>query len=402
MRTCVRTVLLFAVWVAVATAQTTVDKHLATKPGDVIEIDNRAGLTKVEGWDRDEVHVTGKLGKDVVRIDLERFGNRVLAKVVCPPNKTQRGGFLWLGRYTVRQDVASYLHVRVPAGSPVQVQSSSANVEASKMTESLDAQTSSGDVTVNADLATLRIKGSSGNMKVEGHVPLLSVATISGDITFDGSSEEATLETSSGDIRIGGDSGRIEAGTVSGDIRASGSAEEVDVSATSGDIEVRTRCDVLKARASSGSIAAEGVQREARARSVSGNVIVSAGNLKYGEFKTVSGTVRFKGDIARGGSLDMATTSGDVRVNGRMGEAAMVGIASTSGDVGLTLTEPVDAVFSFETSSGDLNVGLDIRGGLQTDGRRKTFSVGTGSGRVNVRTSSGDMRVYGAGTRTTP
>ena len=54
-------------------------------------ISNVSGTVDVRGWDRNEVQVTGHLGEDVERVDVETSGGRTVIKVVLPRGSSHDG-----------------------------------------------------------------------------------------------------------------------------------------------------------------------------------------------------------------------------------------------------------------------------------------------------------------------
>ena len=57
-----------------ALAQSTVNQRLPLSSGGRVELGNIAGSVTVRGWDRNEVQVTGQLGRSVERVDVESSG----------------------------------------------------------------------------------------------------------------------------------------------------------------------------------------------------------------------------------------------------------------------------------------------------------------------------------------
>src|SRR6185436_16128823 len=154
-----------------------------------------------------EVQITGHLGEDVERLDIETSGGRVVIKVVLP-----RG-------HSDDSDVE--LDVQVPRAS---------RVEASVV---------SADLSSHGVLGTQRLK------------------SVSGEITADIAGDDSELRTVSGDLTIRGNGKplRLRASSVSGNIDLTNAAGSVDVVTVSGS----SRMDVIDAteirgRTTSGSL----------------------------------------------------------------------------------------------------------------------------------------------------
>jgi len=174
-----------------ANAQQPVNERAAADPDGKVEISNVAGTVTVQGWDRNEVEVTGTLSKEVERLEFKASGKHTLVKVVIPKNSRNIG----------RTD----LTISIPAASRLRVDS------------------------VSADIL---VRGVSGEQGLE---------TVSGEINSEVVTQELDAETVSGDIVVAGQGkvGRLKLTAVSGDIKVSGVAGEISASVVSGDIEVR-------------------------------------------------------------------------------------------------------------------------------------------------------------------
>ena len=69
----------------------TVDRKVAADPKGEVVISNVSGNIDVRGWDRNEVRVTGQLGRDVERLDVESSGGRTVVKVILPRGSVHDG-----------------------------------------------------------------------------------------------------------------------------------------------------------------------------------------------------------------------------------------------------------------------------------------------------------------------
>jgi DUF4097 and DUF4098 domain-containing protein YvlB len=228
-------------------AQQRVDEKRPAGKDGVVEIRNVAGSVKVMGWDREEVAVTGTLGKGTERLEFSGSGNRTLVKVVLPPSSHHVDG--------------SDLEIKVPAGSTLDVETVSADITAEKVSGSLRLQsvsggvtvggepkefnvkTVSGDVTVTATGAPGRAKSVSGAVTLQGVVGTVEASSVSGEVTVTGGEVSSVeLETTSGNIKL--DAGvakgaRLDARTVSGEVKLilpAGVAADFDVTTFSGEI----------------------------------------------------------------------------------------------------------------------------------------------------------------------
>ncbi|MDP9245381.1 MAG: DUF4097 domain-containing protein [Chloroflexota bacterium] len=163
---------------------------------------------------------------------------------------------------------------------------------------------------------------------------------------------------------------RLQAHTVSGDIAVAGTRGPIDVQSVSGDVRLTD------------------VQGPLRLKTVSGDGLLStfAGQLIA---NSVSGDLTFSG--ARLHGSDIVTVSGDVRFEGELDKARDHRMKTISGDVDLHLTGGSYDI-RFSSMSGDLDSEMD--GEISKEGRRdKHIVIGAAEARVTVKTMSGDLGI---------
>jgi DUF4097 and DUF4098 domain-containing protein YvlB len=186
-----------------------------TVPADAageVEISNVSGTIDVRGWDRNEVQVTGELGDDVERLDVESSGGHTIVKVILPR------GHIGDGEAT--------LEVKVPKGSTVEVGAVSA------------------DITSKGVLGTQRLKSVSGEVTADVSGDDSEVRSVSGDVTVRGSGKPISLRVSSvsGSLDLMNGAGKLDVVTVSGDARVNMlETTEVRGRTTSGDLTVNAK-----------------------------------------------------------------------------------------------------------------------------------------------------------------
>lgn len=163
---------------------------------------------------------------------------------------------------------------------------------------------------------------------------------------------------------------------------------QLDATTVSGELSVAGTRGPTELRSVSGEISIDDVQGPMRVRSVSGDVSATgyAGQL---EANTVSGEVTFERSRVR--APDVVSVSGDVDIDAvvtpRDGPEGRV--KTVSGDVEVCLADP-DVEVDFHTTSGDAEIDGPAR--IEKEGRRdRRIVLGTGSGRLRVRTVSGDL-----------
>lgn len=193
---------------AMASGDSVERKVVADANGEVV-ISNVSGTIDVRGWDRNEVQVTGHLGRSVERLDVESSGGRTIVKVVLP----HRGA----------RDGDAVIEVQVPRNSSVDVSAVSA------------------DVSSKGVLGTQRLKSVSGEVTADVSGNDSEVRSVSGDVTVRGVGKPSSLRASSvsGSLDITNFGGNIDVVTVSGDARVQASeTSEIRGRTTSGSLEL--------------------------------------------------------------------------------------------------------------------------------------------------------------------
>lgn len=219
---------------------------------------------------------------------------------------------------------------------------------------------------VKGDRARIKVKlprrnvnwGDGSDLKI--HIPMNS------KVDFDGVSTDTTIETVSGGLRVR---------SVSGDITAKGIENQVHINTVSGNIEVSD---------SSGNAHISTVSGEIQLEMSSSRIILN----------TVSGEIEAKFEEFT--MLRANAVSGDIEVEGKLIGDGKVELSSVSGDLSLRLESPVNAYLRVETGpGGDIENSLSDHEPVDTFPARKKLEVrlGDGSGQINLRTISGDVRI---------
>jgi DUF4097 and DUF4098 domain-containing protein YvlB len=272
-----------------AASSDTVDRKVAAEATGEVVISNVSGTIDVRGWDRNEVHVTGRLGSGVERIDVESSGGRTFVKVVLP-----RGN---------NHDGEADIEVSVPKGSSLEVSAVSA------------------DVSSRGVLGTQRLKSVSGEVTADIVGSESEVRSVSGDVTVRGSGKPISLRVSSvsGSLDLTNTAGKLDVVTVSGDARVQmGETSEIRGRTTSGNLEVNGRLT------RDGRVDVEGVSGDITLR------LTAPGGLST-EIESFSGDI--EGCLA--GNVERVSKYGPgMRLNIRTVEAgARVRAKTLSGDI---------------------------------------------------------------------
>jgi len=204
--------LVLAAAVGFTLAQEKIDKRVSAARDGVVTIENIAGSVTVTGWDRDEVEVTGTLGRGTRELVFKNSGNETTIRVELPEHARNVDG--------------SDLMIQVPRSSRLEIEVVSANVSLSDVSGPIDVSSVSGEVEASGDVRSAEI------------------STVSSTIRFrtNGLLENGEFNSVSGKIDVAADldsSGRFKFETVSGaiDLRVPRNVSaSFDISSFSGSI----------------------------------------------------------------------------------------------------------------------------------------------------------------------
>jgi DUF4097 and DUF4098 domain-containing protein YvlB len=181
----------------------------------------------------------------------------------------------------------------------------------------------------------------------------LNLSGIHTDVEVDGTEAPVTVETVNGDVKCRGGSGYISLQSVSGSIGLQEAKGRIEVHSVSDDI---TLADV------------------------SGDIV--------GE--TVSGDVRFEG--VESGNVDISSVSGEVLYDGTIADNGHYHFSTHNGDVVIVIPDKANAVLSVSTFNGDFDSSFPVSV-TETKRHRFSFTIGSGSARVDLSTFNGDIRL---------
>lgn len=218
MRTSIVAFLLLALSAADAAAQQQLDHRRPLRADGLLRIHNLVGSTRIIGWDRDSIAVTGTVAKGGGRFYVGGDAGGVKLGV-------ERGLPAADASLEVPDSAPAHLDVRVPAGARVWVRAASASVEVSGLIGGIDVASVTGRIHISgapreaivesmageivieaADPTTIRAKSAAGAVSLSGGARDANVTTVTGDITIsDGVYERGLFESIEGAIRFNGD-----------------------------------------------------------------------------------------------------------------------------------------------------------------------------------------------------
>ncbi|WP_394129075.1 DUF4097 domain-containing protein [Shewanella maritima] len=196
--------------------------------------------------------------------------------------------------------------------------------------------------------ADYRVKDIDGTVKFE---------LVSGDIEANNLSGKVKVSTVSGEIKANSLNGSIELETVSGKVSDKNSQGEISYRLVSGDLSAKSSADNVTIDQVSGEVDASFVKAtEVKAVIVSGDIELELGaNLQRGRMESVSGDIEL--EFTGKPSLQVDIDGGP------------------SGDIKNELTSDVPSKAKY------------------TSQQRLMFTIGDGSGKLNINTISGDIEL---------
>lgn len=260
-----------------ALAQTEINETRPLDGSATLSVSNISGSVKVTGWNRNEIQVTGTLGKGTEELRITGNQSRMGIEVVLPRMS--------------RNVKPTHLVISLPRGCRLEVSTVSADIELDQFDGAIELESVSGDITAVCGAGDVEI------------------ASVSGEISLDCDSANTDVESVSGDVRLRGVHGVLSGSTVSGDFLVEGSTfTRISAESVSGNLQFD--CGL-----------AGGARVEVSAHS--GDVVfLFAGGLSAEcEISTFSGRITngfgiegIKNEYGPGTELNFTAGSGDGRV----------------------------------------------------------------------------------------
>jgi DUF4097 and DUF4098 domain-containing protein YvlB len=231
----------------VALAQTPIDETRPAGPNDRIEISNVNGSVDVQGWDRNEVRVSGTLGRNADRFVFEHKDDDTAIKVFVPKSG-------WMGG-------SSNIVVQAPATNAVRVECISGSIEVRDMRADLELNSTSGSVRVSNCAGDVEAESVSGSVQIEGDFGDVEARSNSGSVKVRTVRDEVRASSFSGSVEVEAVAPkRVECESHSGSVAyIGGLAPEAKLNASthSGSVKLRLPADVsarVRAETFSGAI----------------------------------------------------------------------------------------------------------------------------------------------------
>ncbi len=181
----------------------------------------------------------------------------------------------------------------------------------------------------------------------------LNLSGVYTDIKVNGAQNEVTAETVQGEVTVSGGSGTVSLKSVQGAVTLENAKGRIDLSSVN---------ETVTGRGIAGDISAETVNGDIELRQI------ESGNT---EANTVNGDITYDGTIRDGGRYRFSTHDGDLRIS---------------------VPEKANVSVSVSTFNGDFSACFPV----QLTGKTKhrfTFTIGSGSARLEVDTFDGDIKL---------
>jgi DUF4097 and DUF4098 domain-containing protein YvlB len=192
-------------------AQQKVERRFAVSADVSVRITNNAGTTRLIGWDRDSIAVTGALAPGA---SFYGGGKGAFAKLgVERPDETVPGP-------------GSTLEIRLPRAARVYVRSITAGIEATGLTGELQLVSVSGAIRVDGGEKLLVAESMDGNLDVGGPIEITRITGGRGTVTLRDTRGDVLATTVAGPIiATGARVSRAHLETVSGPVSYEGAVD---------------------------------------------------------------------------------------------------------------------------------------------------------------------------------
>lgn len=188
---------------------TPINETRSAKANGSVAISNVAGSVKVQGWNKDEIHVGGTLGRGTERLDIMTSGDGYSIRVILPRDSDDNVE-------------GSDLVISIPISSRLAVNTVSAGIDADGLN------------------GTAQLVSVSGNVTLKSNDSDIAARSVSGEVNILGSTNDAHVRAHSvsGDVKIDGVGGDLQAESVSGTAKVINShLSRTQLSSTSGNVD---------------------------------------------------------------------------------------------------------------------------------------------------------------------
>lgn len=215
---------------AFAFAGETINEEAVTSSTPNIEIEHVTGVATIKGWNKDQVKVTGELGKLSEKFIFEHDDNNVLIKI-----ETKRYKQDWRSGDVSKGDK---LTIFVPERSKISYTGVIANVEASELKSDGKFELVNGELSLTDLSGRLKVESVNADVAMKNLTGVLSVETVNGDISGNHrGSDDVRLMTVNGDIDFTAQTPTVAIESVNGDANITlGEIRSLSLTTVNGDM----------------------------------------------------------------------------------------------------------------------------------------------------------------------
>lgn len=182
------------------------------------------------------------------------------------------------------------------------------------------------------------------------------------------------VKGNSADIDVAGVAGELDLNVIGGSVRVNGRPQTLNVETMDASVTVDGSAEWMRVKTSEGDITVTARGVDAAFHSLSGTVRVSAGPFEKATVETVSGSVMFGAELARAAVANVTTHSGAIDIL-----------------LGAKASAEIDAITQRATIENLVTTRRAIAG--RDGGQEIALEVGTGDGRVVIRSFRGSIRL---------
>ena len=213
-----------------------VEATISADPDATVEIENLSGSVTIQGWDQNQVKVTGVVGDDTEGLSTSGEGRHIQIKVKIPKGHSYN-----------KRDFESHLEIWVPTECQLEVETVSGSIKVDNVNGRLELDSVSGSIEASGAPRAAIVETVSGGIRIAGSQTAVTAESVSGRIHLEGVAEKVEAATVSGRVEV--EAGEIERGdfeSVSGSIVFSGSfaaGAHIDMETHSGNITLEVPSD---------------------------------------------------------------------------------------------------------------------------------------------------------------
>ncbi len=174
------------------------------------------------------------------------------------------------------------------------------------------------------------------------------------------------------DVDVRGAGGEVNVEVVHGDVTVAGGSGYVSIATTQGNVAVEHASGRIYAKSTNGELELTDVSGDITTETINGDITLRDVRGKNAEAVTVNGDIEYRGSIEDDGRYLFSTHNGDVTV---------------------AMTRNTNATVTVATSTGEFESEFPVTINRTGRGKRITFTLGTGSARVELESFGGTIRI---------